>query len=84
MSTMTKEQIAQKMQQLKQLAEEMKKLKDELIEAGVWPLEDKGLEKAAGGHSSMSYTEYVEFMTGQVDRKKLSSQVSRWRIPSEV
>ena len=42
MSTMTKEQIAQKMQQLKQLAEEMKKLKDELIEAGVWPLRSAG------------------------------------------
>ncbi len=37
MATLTNEQIEQKKQQLKQLAEEMKALKDELVEAGALP-----------------------------------------------
>ena len=36
MATLTAEQVEQKQQQLKQLAEEMKALKDELVEAGAW------------------------------------------------
>ena len=43
------QQIEQKKQQLKQLAEEVKQLKDELVEAGAWPLNDSDLEQAAGG-----------------------------------
>ena len=46
---MTNEQIEQKMQQLKKLSEEMKQLKDELVEAGAWPLDENDLDKAAGG-----------------------------------
>ena len=46
---MTNEQIEQKKQQLKQLAEEMKALKDELVEAGAWPLDEADLDNAAGG-----------------------------------
>ena len=46
---MTAEQIEQKKLRLKQLAEEMKALKDELVEAGAWPLDEADLDQAAGG-----------------------------------
>lgn len=49
MATLTAEQIEQKKQQLKQLAEEAKQLKDELVEAGAWPLDEDDLDQAAGG-----------------------------------
>lgn len=50
MATLTNEQIEQKKkQQLKQLAEEAKQLKDELVEAGAWPLDEDELDQAAGG-----------------------------------
>ena len=49
MATLTNEQIEAKKQQLKQLAEEAKKLKDELVEAGAWPLEEDELDEVAGG-----------------------------------
>ena len=49
MATLTTEQIEQKKLRLKQLAEEMKALKDELVEAGAWPLDEADLDQAAGG-----------------------------------
>ena len=49
MATLTTEQIEQKKQQLKQLAEEAQQLKNELVEAGAWPLSDDDLDEAAGG-----------------------------------
>ena len=53
MANLTAEQIEQKKQQLKQLAEEMKALKDELVEAGAWPLDedelDTELDEVTGG-----------------------------------
>jgi hypothetical protein len=49
MATLTNEQIEAKQQQLKQLAEQAKKLKDELVEAGAWPLEEDDLDDVAGG-----------------------------------
>ena len=49
MATLTNEQIEAKKQQLKQLAEEAKQLKDELVEAGAWPLDEDDLDQAAGG-----------------------------------
>ena len=49
MATLTNEQIEAKKQQLKQLAEQAKKLKDELVEAGAWPLEEDDLNYVAGG-----------------------------------
>ena len=49
MANLTAEQVEQKQQQLKQLAEEMKALKDELVEAGAWPLDEDELDKVAGG-----------------------------------
>ena len=49
MANLTAEQIEQKKQQLKQLAEEAQQLKNELVEAGAWPLSDDDLDKAAGG-----------------------------------
>ena len=52
MATLTAEQIEQKKLRLKQLAEEMKALKDELVEAGAWPLDEADLDQATGGLSS--------------------------------
>ena len=49
MATLTKEQIEQKKQQLKQLVEEVKALKDELVEAGAIELSEDDLDKATGG-----------------------------------
>ena len=49
MATLSNRQIEQKKQQLKQLAAEAQQLKDELVEAGAWPLEDDDLDQAAGG-----------------------------------
>ena len=49
MATLTAEQIEQKKLRLKQLAEEMKALKDELVEAGAWPLDEDELDQVAGG-----------------------------------
>ena len=49
MATLTNEQIEDKKQQLKQLTEQAKQLKDELVEAGAWPLEEDELNDVAGG-----------------------------------
>ena len=49
MAKLTNEQIEQKKLQLKQLAEEAKQLKDELVEAGAWPLNEHDLDNVAGG-----------------------------------
>ena len=50
MATLTTEQIEAKKQQLKQLAAEAQQLKDELVEAGTWPLDENDLDEAAGGY----------------------------------
>ena len=55
MATLTAEQIEQKKLRLKQLAEEMKALKDELVEAGAWPMDEDDLDKAAGGFPNTSH-----------------------------
>ena len=49
MATMTNEQIEQKKQQLKQLAEEVKAITQKLAEAGAIELSEDDLDKAAGG-----------------------------------
>jgi len=49
MATLNKEQIEQKMQQLKQLAGEISALTKELAEAGVIKLSEEDLEKVSGG-----------------------------------
>ena len=49
MATLTKEQVEQKLQQLKQLTEEMNALTKELAEAGDIELSDEELEKVSGG-----------------------------------
>jgi hypothetical protein len=49
MATLTNEQIEAKKQQPKQVGEQAKKLKDELVEAGAWPLEEDDLNAVAGG-----------------------------------
>ena len=49
MATLTNEQIEEKKQKLKQLAAEVKQLKDELMEAGALPMDDDDLDQATGG-----------------------------------
>ena len=49
MATLTKEQVEQKMQQLKQLAEEVSALTKELAEAGAIELSEEDLAKVDGG-----------------------------------
>ena len=55
MATLTSEQIEAKKQQLKQLAEETKQLKDELVESGAIELSDDDLDQAAGGSPFLNY-----------------------------
>ena len=50
MATLTKEQIEQKLQQLKQLTEEVNALTKELAEAGAIELSDEELDKVNGGY----------------------------------
>ena len=50
MATLTTEQIEAKKQQLKQLAAEAEQLKNELVEAGAWPLDENELNEVAGGY----------------------------------
>ena len=64
MANLTAEQIEQKKQQLKQLAEEVKALKDELVEVGAWPLDEDDLDQAAGGGY---YNSKGELTTGHRD-----------------
>ena len=49
MATMTNEQIEQKKQLLAEKVKEIKAIYDELVEAGVWPLNENDLDEAAGG-----------------------------------
>ena len=49
MENLTKEQIEQKKGKLKKLMQEANALKDELVAAGEWPIDDNDLEDVAGG-----------------------------------
>ena len=49
MATLTQQQIEAKKLQLQKLAEEVKQLKDELMEAGALPMDDDDLDQATGG-----------------------------------
>ena len=49
MATLTNEQVEQKLQQLKQLTEEVSTLTKELAEAGAIKLSDEELEEISGG-----------------------------------
>ena len=55
MATLTQEQIDQKMQQLKQLAEEVEALTRELAEAGAIEIPEEDLDKVAGGFHRVQY-----------------------------
>lgn len=52
MATLTQEQIDQKLQQLKQLAEEVSALTQELAKAGAIEIPEEDLKKVAGGLSN--------------------------------
>ena len=49
MAALTKEQVEQKLQQLKQLAEEVNALTKELAEAGAIELSEEEMDRVAGG-----------------------------------
>ena len=49
MGNLTKEQIEQKKGKLKKLMQEANALKDELVAAGEWPIDDDDLDNVAGG-----------------------------------
>ena len=66
MATLTNEQIEQKKQQLQQLAAETQQLKDELVEAGEWSLDDDDLDQAAGGTPAPSYLQSTHSTTTPV------------------
>ena len=55
MATLTAEQIEQKKQLLEEKMKQMKALKDELVEADAWPLDDDDLDNAAGGVPNISH-----------------------------
>ena len=69
MAALTKEQIEQKMQQLKQLTEEVSALSKELVEAGAIELSDEDLDKATGGNAKEDIKKHQEAVER---RKKLS------------
>ena len=48
MENLTKEQIEQKKEQLNNLLQEAKALKDELVSAGEWHIDDDDLDNVAG------------------------------------
>lgn len=54
MATLTKEQIEQKKQLLKEKTKEAKAIYDELVEAGAIELSEDDLENAAGGSPYMT------------------------------
>lgn len=60
MATLTKEQVEQKKQQLKQLAEQMDALTKELVEAGAIELSEEDLEKVEGGFLSTRIIIFLE------------------------
>ena len=49
MENLTTEQIEHKKEQLKKLMQEANALKDELVAAGEWPIDDNDLDDVAGG-----------------------------------
>ena len=54
MAKLTNEQIEQKKLQLKELVAKAQQLKNELVEAGAWPLNEDDLDNVAGGASSLT------------------------------
>ena len=74
MAALTTEQIEKK-QQLKQLVEEIKQLKSELVEAGAWPLEENELDNVAGGCEKfdISAVEYQKPKTLEPEQPDLTS-----------
>ncbi len=60
MTTLTKEQAEQKLQQLQQLTEEVNAVAKELAKAGVIKLSDEELDNATGGLYGYYYNPEVE------------------------
>lgn len=66
MATLTKEEIEQKTELLKEILEQMHTIHLELIEAGAYPLDDDELDGVAGGVRP----------SGRKDRLSLTSDLS--------
>ena len=49
MEKLTKEQVEQKKEQIKKLMQEANALKEELVSAGEWPLDEDDLDNVSGG-----------------------------------
>ena len=76
MATLTKEQIEQKMQQLKQLAGEVNALTKELAEAGVIKLSEEDLEKVSGGMDDEFYIPPTAYKETKIEKKQ--EPLSKW------
>lgn len=61
MENLTKEQIEQKKGKLKKLMQEANALKDELVAAGEWPIDDNDLDDVAGGMGLQSMDIFGKF-----------------------
>ena len=76
MSSLTKEQVEQKLQQLKQLTEEVNALTKELVEAGAIELSEEDLDKATGGTPWLPITESTKDMLIKMGDKMQKLQVT--------
>ena len=77
MAALKKEQVEQKMQQLKQLSGEISALTKELAEAGVIKLSEEDLEKVAGGRNK-------ENPQAQISQRYLDQLATAQRLIKEA
>ena len=77
MAKLTNEQIEQKLQQLKQLTEEVSALTKELVEAGAIEISEEDLEKVAGGRKK-------ENPQAQISQKYLDQLAIALRLVGEA
>ncbi len=76
MATLTKEQVEQKLQQLKQLAGEVNALTKDLAEAGVIKLSEEDLEKVSGGMDDEFYIAPTAYKETKDEKKQ--EPLSKW------
>ena len=77
MAALTNEQIEQKLQQLKQLTEEVSALTKELVEAGAIEISEEDLEKVAGGRNK-------ENPQAQISQRYLDQLATAQRLIKEA
>ena len=69
MATLTKEQIEQLQQELKQKIEEIKVINGKLLDAGVIPMSDDYLDEVTGGLLNPPPTNYPDGLSGTGSQK---------------